>query len=161
MGQFFAEPLPGKGKLKKTSAVPAITDGNGCYSLSGAVYTVYSDRGCSQRVGTLTTDGSGNSGTMELNEGSYYVKETTAPKGYQLDTQIHTLNVTTGGTAVLNVQDQPKVTDTLLEILKIDMELKDGIPQGQLPSQAQDLSGNIMLAITQRKTCPQIPPVPG
>ena len=130
MGQFFAEPLPGKGKLKKTSAVPAITDGNGCYSLSGAVYTVYSDRGCSQRVGTLTTDGSGNSGTMELNEGSYYVKETTAPKGYQLDTQIHTLNVTTGGTAVLNVQDQPKVTDTLLEILKIDMELKDGIPQG-------------------------------
>ncbi len=130
VGQFFAEPLPGKGKLKKTSAVPAITDGNGCYSLSGAVYTVYSDRGCSQRVGTLTTDGSGNSGTMELNEGSYYVKETTAPKGYQLDTQIHTLNVTTGGTAVLNVQDQPKVTDTLLEILRIDMELKDGIPQG-------------------------------
>ena len=130
VGQFFAEPLPGKGKLKKVSAVPAITDGNGCYSLSGAVYTVYSDRGCSQRVGTLTTDGSGNSGTIELNEGSYYVKETTAPKGYQLDTQIHTLNVTTGGTAVLNVQDQPKVTDTLLELLKIDMELKDGIPQG-------------------------------
>nr|WP_302585297.1 VaFE repeat-containing surface-anchored protein [uncultured Schaedlerella sp.] len=130
MGQFFAEPLPGKGKLKKVSAAPAITDGNGCYSLSGAVYTVYSDRGCSQRVGTLTTDGSGNSGTIELNEGSYYVKETTAPKGYQLNTQIHTLNVTTGGTAVLNVQDQPKVTNTLLELLKIDMELKDGIPQG-------------------------------
>lgn len=130
VGQFFAEPLPGKGKLKKTSAVPAITDGNSCYSLSGAVYTVYSDRGCSQRVGTLTTDGSGNTGTIELNEGTYYVKETTAPKGYQADTQAHTLNVTTDGTAVLNVQDQPKTTTTLLELLKIDMELKDGIPQG-------------------------------
>lgn len=130
VGQFFAEPLPGKGKLKKESANAAITSNNSCYSLSGAVYTVYSDRGCSQRVGTLTTDGSGNTGTIELNEGTYYVKETTAPKGFQTDTQVHSLNVTADGTSVLTVKDQPKVTTTLLELLKIDMELKDGIPQG-------------------------------
>ncbi len=130
VGQFFAEPLPGKGKLKKESANPALTNGNSCYSLGGAVYSVYSDRGCSQKVGTLTTDGSGNSGTIELNEGTYYVKETTAPKGYQTDTQVYSLSVTTDGTSVLTVKDQPKVTTTLLELLKIDMELKDSIPQG-------------------------------
>ena len=130
VGQFFAEPLPGEGKLKKESANTAITNNNNCYSLSGAVYSVYSDKGCSNRVGTLTTDSSGNTGTIEVNEGTYYVKETTAPKGYQLDTQVYSLNVTTGGTAVLTVQDQPKVTTTVLELLKIDMELKDGIPQG-------------------------------
>lgn len=130
VGQFFAEPLPGKGKIKKESANTGITNNNNCYSLSGAVYTVYSDQGCSNRVGTLTTDSSGNTGTIEVNEGTYYIKETTAPKGYQLDTQVYSLNVTTDGTAVLTVKDQPKVTTTLLELLKIDMELKDGIPQG-------------------------------
>ncbi len=130
VGQFFAEPLSGKGKLKKESANPAVTNNNNCYSLSGAVYSVYSDQGCSNRIGTLTTDSSGNTGTIEANEGTYYVKETTAPKGYQLDTQVYSLKVSADSTSTLTVKDQPKMTTTLLELLKIDMELKDGVPQG-------------------------------
>ena len=36
----------GFAKLIKASANPRITDGNKCYTLSGAVYGVYSDAAC-------------------------------------------------------------------------------------------------------------------
>ena len=42
-----------------------------------------------------------------------------------------TINVEAGKTATLNVSDTPKVTDTLLELFKIDMETQKNAPQGQ------------------------------
>jgi len=63
--------------LVKSSANPAITDGNSCYSLAGAVYGVYTNWDCTNLVGTLTTDEWGNSNTIELNAGIYYVKGAT------------------------------------------------------------------------------------
>ena len=68
-------------KLHKSSSNPSITDGNGCYSLAGAVYEVY-DSGMSH-VGTLTTGESGDTNTLEgLSAGTYYVWERSASKGY-------------------------------------------------------------------------------
>lgn len=64
----------GWANLVKTSANPSITDGNSCYSLAGAVYGVYTDWNCTNQVGTFTTDEWGNSNTIELNAGTYYVK---------------------------------------------------------------------------------------
>ena len=44
LGQFFAELAVGNGKIQKSSSNTTVTNGNDCYSLSGATYGVYSDK---------------------------------------------------------------------------------------------------------------------
>lgn len=75
----------GKLKLKKASSNPGISDNNPCYSLEGATYGVYSDPGCTQQVGTLSCNASGDSNVIDITPGTYYVKETKAGKSYALD----------------------------------------------------------------------------
>lgn len=104
---FYDSPSSGSGKLVKKSANTTLTDGNSNYSISGAVYGVYSDSSCATEVGTLTVGADGTSNTLELKEGTYYVKEKTAPKGYVLDTTVHNLVITSGNTTTLNVSDTP------------------------------------------------------
>ena len=130
LGQFWAKLAVGNGKIRKSSSNTAVTKSNDCYSLSGATYGVYSDKGCTKSVATLTTDSNGNTDTVELRAAKYYVKETKAPKGFQLDKNVYTLTVKAGETAVLKVSDTPKVTDTLVELFKIDMETSKSTAQG-------------------------------
>ena len=130
LGQFWAKLAVGNGKIQKSSSNTTITSDNDCYSLSGAAYGVYSDKGCTKSVATLTTNRAGNTDTVELRAGTYYVKETKAPKGFQLDKEVYTLTVKAGETATLTVSDTPKVTDNLIELFKIDMETSNGTPQG-------------------------------
>lgn len=113
----------GYARLKKTSANTGITDGNSCYSLAGAQYGVFRDSGCTQQAAVLTTDTAGNSDTATLNEGTYYVKEIRAAKGYALDSQVYPIQVTTGQTAELKVSDEPVLAPALL-IYKVDRETK-------------------------------------
>ena len=131
LGQFWANLAVGKGNLQKSSTNTGITGGNDCYSLSGATYGVYSDKGCTKSAATLTTDGNGNTNTVELRAGTYYVKETKAPKGFQLDKTVHTLTVKAGETTTLKVSDTPKVTNTQIELFKLDMDTSKGTPQGK------------------------------
>ena len=130
LGQFWAELAVGDGKIQKSSNNTAVTNSNDCYSLSGATYTVYSDKGCTKSVATLTTDDNGNTDTVELRASTYYIKETEAPKGFQLDKNVYTLTVKAGETTTLKVSDTPKVTDTLIELFKIDMETGKSTAQG-------------------------------
>ena len=118
LGQFWAKLAVGDGKIQKSSSNTTITKSNDCYSLSGATYGVYSDKGCTKSVATLTTDGNGNTDTVELRAATYYIKEIEAPKGFQLDKNTYTLTVKAGETATLKVSDTPKVTDTLVELFK-------------------------------------------
>ncbi len=112
----------GFAKLIKASANPRITDGNKCYTLSGAVYGVYSDAACTVQEGTFTTDAGGNSNTLELKKGTYYVKEHTAPKGYGLDSTVYTVEIAVKETAVLHVKDVPKADKGGFSIMKLDQE---------------------------------------
>ena len=130
LGQFWAKLAVGNGKIQKSSSNTTVTNGNDCYSIAGATYGVYSDKGCTKSVATLTTDGNGNTDTVELRAATYYVKEIEAPKGFQLDKNVYTLTVKAGETATLKVNDTPKVTDTLVELFKIDMETSKATPQG-------------------------------
>ena len=130
LGQFWAKLAVGNGKIQKSSSNTAVTQSNDCYSLSGATYGVYSDKGCTKSVATLTTDSNGNTDTVELRAATYFVKETKAPKGFQLDKNVYTLTVKAGETATLKVSDTPKVTDTLVELFKIDMETSKSTAQG-------------------------------
>lgn len=91
-------------QLQKTSANPELTKGNSCYSLSGAEYSIYTDKSCSKSsyFGFIRTDANGfgvygdgldskgNHVGSDVANKTYYAKETKAPKGYKLDTTVYT-----------------------------------------------------------------------
>jgi len=131
LGQFWAKLDVGNATIQKTSANTSVTKDNDCYSLAGATYGIYSNKDCSDLVTSLTTDKNGNTDTVEIQAGTYYVKETEAPKGFKLDSTVHTLTVNAGETTILKVSDTQKATTTLIELSKIDMETSDSTPQGK------------------------------
>ena len=130
LGQFWAKLNVGKAKLQKTSSNDSITDGNGNYSVAGATYGVFADKDCTKQLATLTTDKNGNTDVVEVTAGTVYIKELSAPAGYKVDKTVYSLKVEAGRTATLKVSDTPKVTDTLIELFKIDMETQKDNPQG-------------------------------
>ena len=120
----------GKLKLKKASSNPGISDNNPCYSLEGATYGVYSDPGCTQQVGTLTCNASGDSNVIDIAPGTYYVKETKAGKSYALDEGVHKVNVSGGQTATVNVTDAPQNDPADMLVAKVDSETGKASPLG-------------------------------
>ena len=130
IGQFWAELNVGNAKVKKTTTNEIVTNGNAMYSIAGAIFGIFSDQNCSNQIGTLTTNENGETNEVEVTAGTVYIKELSAPKGYKLDTTVHSLKVEAGKTAVLNVSDVPKVTETLVDLFKIDMETGKATAQG-------------------------------
>ena len=130
IGQFWAKLNVGNAKLQKVSSNASITNGSDVYSLAGAVYGVYSDKNCQNVITTLTTDSNGNTEAVEVKAGTVYIKEQQAPAGFKLDKNVYPLTVEAGKTATLKVSDTPKVTETLLELFKIDLETGQDNPQG-------------------------------
>lgn len=120
----------GKLNLKKKSSNPGISDNNPCYSLDGATYGVYSDSGCTQQVGTLTCNASGDSNVIDIAPGTYYVKETKAGKSYALDEGVHKVNVSGGQTATVNVTDAPQNDPADMLVAKVDSETGKASPLG-------------------------------
>ena len=130
LGQFWAELNVGNAKVKKTTANEIVTNGNAMYSIVGATFGIFLDQNCSNQIGTLTTNENGDTNEVEVTAGTVYIKELSAPKGYKLDTTVRSLKVEAGKTAVLNVSDVPKVTETLVDLVKIDMETGKAAAQG-------------------------------
>lgn len=79
-------------QLQKSSSNTELTAGNGCYSLSGAEYGIYTDKACTKKIGSITTNSSGYGSYSKYVDASasYYAKETKAPKGYELDKTVYT-----------------------------------------------------------------------
>lgn len=65
--------------------------------LGGATFGLYTDRACTDanKIAEVT---SGTSGVVDfgnlLNQGTYYVKETTAPNGYRVDDNVYEVVIT-------------------------------------------------------------------
>lgn len=129
-----------KGKLciKKTSANPAITDNNSCYSLKGAEYGVYKSESDAKanknKVKTLTTEENGWSNTVELDEGTYYLKETKNPKGYALNSEVKKVSVKANETTQYGtnneLKDYPQSDPVSVVLGKVDKETNKNKPQG-------------------------------
>lgn len=79
-------------QLHKSSSNKELTAGNGCYSLSGTEYGIYTDKACTKKIGSITTNASGYGSYSKYVDASasYYAKETKAPKGYELDETVYT-----------------------------------------------------------------------
>lgn len=136
-----------KGKLciKKTSAIPAITDNNPCYSLQGAEYGVYKTEADAKadknKVNTLTIgkyDSSEKykdwSNEIELDEGTYYVKETKNPKGYALNNSVVSVVVKANESSWIGsngeFKDYPQSDPVGILLGKVDKETNKNKPQG-------------------------------
>ena len=76
----------------KLSSNTELTAGNDCYSLNGAEYGIYTNKACTQKIGSITTNASGYGSYSKYvdSTASYYAKETKAPKGYELDKTVYT-----------------------------------------------------------------------
>lgn len=137
-----------KGKLSimKKSANPAITDNNPCYELKGAEYGVYKTEADAKadknKVNTLTigkyddTEKNKNwSNEIELEAGTYYVKETKAPKGYALNPNAVKVVIEAGKNTWIGEEsndfvDYPQSDPVGILLGKVDKETNKNKPQG-------------------------------
>ena len=75
------------------------------YSLAGAIYGVYDSSNA--KVGTLTTDASGKSNTIDVKPGTYTLREEKAPNGYAINSNPVSATVTGGNTTTAQHADTP------------------------------------------------------
>ena len=122
--------VAGKLSIHKSSANPGITDGNDCYSLEGAEFTVYNAAG--QSMGVLRTNANGDTNTLELPEGTYTVRETKPPKGY-LPAPDQQITVRGGQQTTAQVTDMPSGDPIRMAVGKYDGDTEykaNNLPQG-------------------------------
>ena len=118
----------GELELQKSSNNPSMTEGNNCYSLAGAEYTVYTEAACTNSVGKLTTDEKGLSNKLSLTVGDYWVKETKAPKGFALDKTVRKVTVTSGEKYTLKVTDLAQNDPISVLLEKRDSYTNQSVP---------------------------------
>lgn len=137
-----------KGKLSimKKSANPEITDNNPCYELKGAEYGVYKTKADAtndkNKVNTLiigkyddTEKNKNWSNEIELEAGTYYVKETKAPKGYALNPNAVKVVIEAGKNTWIGEEsndfvDYPQSDPVRILLGKVDKETNKNKPQG-------------------------------
>ena len=134
-GAFYATEY-GKAAVKKLSSNTRITQGNDCYSLAGAQYTVFTDAACTNVAVTrsggaavITVKSDGSSDEVEIETGDYYIKETSAPRGYALDTDVHSIKIQRDKTTTYTAYDIPKNNPVSVLLQKTDRET--GIARAQ------------------------------
>lgn len=122
-------PKTGTFYVAKGSSNTSVTVGNGAYTLGKATYGIYSNRACSLLVKTVTTGDNGISNPVELSAGTYYVKETTPPKGYALSAEVKQIEIQSGQRQPLSVQDAPQGAVIPILLQKTDAETTKSEPQ--------------------------------
>lgn len=118
---------PGYGALEldKDSSNESITAGNDCYNLEGAVYSAFSDAACTNLVASSETNTDGWLRVDSLEPGSYFVRETTAAPGFDLDETVYPVAVKAGETSLVNggrVFDAPSGSSASLSLKKRSTE---------------------------------------
>ena len=112
---YPSAPKTGFLQIHKSSADPAITNGNSCYNFEGIPYGIFTDAECRNPVTVVKLDANGYSQPYELTAGTYYVREAEAKpgSGYQTNSTVYTIEVTAGTTSDAPVMC--KTTDVPLD----------------------------------------------
>lgn len=123
------EPKPEPNKTGTVKIIKVDADDKG-KTLSGAVFSVY-ETATGKKVGELLTgkDGAAN---LELPEGDYTLRETTAPEGYSLSTESISVHLKAGETRELTITNRKDVAEPgTLRVVKVDKDggkkLKDAV----------------------------------
>ncbi|WP_438600655.1 SpaA isopeptide-forming pilin-related protein [Faecalibaculum rodentium] len=129
----------------KGSSNQVISNGNDCYDLTKAEYTLYSDAACTKavKIFRLTNVGGGGKvydGPYEFPFGTYYLKETKAATGYALDPTVHTVKVEATGVTHpsgaypnwkdFEVTNIPQSDPVNVLLRKVDADTGQSVPQG-------------------------------
>ena len=112
---------------------------NTACTFAGAEYSLYSDSGCTNLLETMTLNGSGYAKSANAYVmGTYYLKETKAPTGYNLDPTVYSCEVKDDATMVVHVDSTDQVIRGNVSITKyfdddVDASLlQDWINNGKL-----------------------------
>ena len=119
-------PVPVHISVSKYSDNGSLSDGNPNYSYANAVFGVYTDQGRTNKIGEIVTDENGNGsfdytftdqqpGTTAA-DFTLYLKELTAPKGYQLNPDLFPVN---GNNGTANVPEQPDSDPLVINLNKV------------------------------------------
>lgn len=137
-------------KLKKKDSQTGSTP-QGNASLAGAVYQISYQKGGQTVTEELTSDASGNLGTLEgIPFGTVTVKELTAPEGYRLDTQVHTYTV--DGSQLTGDVYELEVTDLTEEVQRGGLTIqKLDFQTGTTPQGDASLAGISFEIVNQSK----------
>lgn len=115
-------------------------------ALSGAVfrvYTSYEDAANDEKcVAEETTGNSGLAVFKNLSYGTYYVKETKAPEGYELNTRIFTVTVDGESTEnlVLEVENHKKLEKGIFRVKKTDADTGAALKGAEFLVEGKDYS---------------------
>ena len=106
-------------ELTKVSDNPAVTNAYpDYYSLAGAVYGIYTDAGCTQQIGTMTTNANGKaSATLSVSTAynTLYTKELTAPKGFNLDGNVRSAAISNGRSSFTSYESVTQIEQFVLK----------------------------------------------
>lgn len=108
-------------ELTKTSASITLTTSNRAYEVKNAEFGIYKDEDCTELAATLVTDARGKASCELIAAGTYWVKETKAPKGFVLDPSVREIVVKVGETTDVNVVETPAHTAGVI-LQKVDAD---------------------------------------
>lgn len=83
--------------------------------LAGAIFGIYSDKGCNKLIDKVTTNSDGYAVSTKVAKGTYYVKELAPPSGYSLNTTVYEIDakwVTATTTVTGTVKDRTYTTES-------------------------------------------------
>lgn len=123
-------------KYDKETGKPA--PNNSAVKFAGAQYTIYEDKACTRQVEILTLNDSGYAKSTGLLPGTYYIRETKAPTGYEADTLVHEVTVADDGKKSYQIQSYDPVIRGSLMLMKFlddrydESTLQEWIDRGEL-----------------------------
>ena len=126
--------------VRKSSAAPALTEGNPAYSFAGIRYGVFTDRAAAHpaldtegREAVLTLKADGSADPISLRPGSYFVKELSVPEGcaYALSSEMKEAAVQANQSLTLAFSDSPLSDPIGLLLTKKTKNGVDGRRVGQ------------------------------
>ena len=116
-------PKGGRIELEKTSADVGITNGNACYNLEGAEYSIYKNQECTEFVTKIVLDSEGKGSSEIISLGDYYIKETKSPEGYETDEKVYPVSLQEEDNeitiAIVKVQDFPGYDKLGISLTKV------------------------------------------
>lgn len=114
--------------MQKVSSNPTMTEGNGCYSLEGAVYGVYDKD--SNLITQMTTKAEGKAVSESIPYGTYWLKEIEAPEGFALNPNWSEAITLNAESAVVTVTDIPQNDPINVVLRKRDADTAEDNSQG-------------------------------
>jgi len=124
--------------LCKVDAETSMAIGKSSVDGSTAVYGIYSDKACKNKVAEITI-GEDGMGSVKLKSGTYYAKEISAPTGYALDETVYTLS----GSGTVTVKESPSYGKIL-----VNKTAEDGVIGGRTFEVVNNTTGERWTEVT-------------